>query len=254
LTSLRRRHAVSVVLVLTALYGCADPTGEPTASPQTPTSTVPESTQPPPSTTESASPTEAPTTGVETRSGLRSALLAPEAMPQLNESTPWQLATTRDDARPSVCQKVALPAVGATRVLQQDYAVADTDITASQVVAEFPDELTAGYGFDIVSSWLRSCGARLKAQGYEQRNVPAAYTPMELGDRAGWAVSFYGPAEQDPSGSHIQAEALVLAGSHLSWLVQHSVGQDYNYEPGESPPERAVSLIADRLSVLEPAT
>lgn len=150
----------------------------------------------------------------------------------------------------SVCQRVSLSSIGATRVARRDYRVADTDATASHVVAAFPDELTAGYGFDILQTWLRTCTKRVEAAGFDHPKVPRSYSPLDLADTAGWAVFFYGPVEGDRFASHIHAEALVLDRNHLSWVVERSIGQDYNYQAGDSPPERAAPLMADRLDSL----
>lgn len=247
----------SLVVPLTVICACANPTAEPSATPQTPTSSVPESTGPgspgpesPSAESPSAeSPTPTEITPPDGEQSLSAALLPAGLLPPLTSATPWRRAP-RSTSKVSVCQRVSLPSIGATRIARRDYRVAGSEITASQVVAAFPDELTAGYGFDILQAWLRTCAKRLEAAGFDRADVPSSYTTLDLADRAGWTVFFYGPVEGDPNAAHIQAEALVLDGKHLSWVVERSIGQDYNYEAGDTPPERAASLMGDRLSGL----
>ena len=246
---------LGLVLLVVALWlpGCAEPSGEPTATPQTPTATVRESTSP--TTPEPTTPvptTTVPTTGAAGRP-LRSALLPAHLLPALNATTPWRKAARQGGQTVSVCQKVSLSSIGATDVGRRDYGSTSPHVTATHLVAAFPDELTAQYGFDILSAWLRQCEERLRQHGYPRHNVPAAYTPLQQGDRSGWAVLPYGPVPGEQHAAYLQAEALVLAGEHLSWVVQRLVGQDFNYEVGQSPPELAAPLMADRLSALPAA-
>lgn len=250
-----RANVLIVLISLAALCACTEPSAEPTATPQTPTSSVPASpttatttaTTTEPTTTPTPTPTPTSTPGQE--QSLAAALLPADQLPPLTSSTPWRRASLSIDTV-SVCQRVSLPSIGATRIARRYYVVADTDAIASQVVVAFPDSLTAGYGFDILQAWLRSCGKRIVAAGYNRTDVPASYTSLDVGDRAGWAVFFYGPVPADANAAYIQAEALVLDGNHLSWVVQRSIGQDYNYGSGESPPELAAPLMAARLSTL----
>lgn len=240
-----------LVVALTSLCACAGPSAEPSATPQTPTSSVPAPTttsSSPKASGTTASPTTPTTATPTTEKSLASALLPARVLPPLNTATPWRRAP-RASAKVSVCQKVSLETIGATRIARRDYVVTGTDATASHVVAAFPDELTAEYGDRILSAWLHSCADRLRAQGFDRVNVPAP-APLDVGDSAEWAVFFYGPVKGDQDASYIQAEALVLDGKYLSWVVQHSVGQDYNYAAGESPPEQSAPLMADRLSAL----
>ena len=249
-----RANVLIGLIALTALCACAEPSDEPTATPQTPTSSVPASpttaTTTEPTTTEpTTTPTPTPTSTPGQEKSLTAALLPADQLPPLTSSTPWRRAPLSIDTV-SVCQRVSLPSIGATRIARRAYAVADTDAIASQVVAAFPDSLTAGYGFDILQAWLRSCGKRIVAAGYNRTDVPGSYTSLDVGDRAGWAVFFYGPVPGDANAAYIQAEALVVDGNHLSWVVQRSIGQDYNYGSGKSPPELAAPLMAARLSTL----
>jgi hypothetical protein len=52
----------------------------------------------------------------------------------------------------------------------------------------------------------------------------------------------------DPNAAYIEPQSLVRVGDTLSWVVWEQIGQDYNYAPGQTPPERAIPLMTEALS------
>ncbi len=160
-----------------------------------------------------------------------------------------QTPTTPSRLKISPCQKTSLASIGATKAVRRDFA-APGGAAATQIVARFPDDLTAGYGYQILESWLRSCRPRLADAGHRKIRVPAGYSPLGAGEQAGWAVLSYGPVAGDPRAAYLQAETVVRDAQYLSWVVFRSVGQDYSYPAGGSPPERAAPLLAARLAGL----
>lgn len=61
---------------------------------------------------------------------------------------------------------------------------------------------------------------------------------------------FYGPVRGEPDSADIEAQVVVVDDETLSWVVYRSVGQDYDYESGQAPPERAARAMAQRLGAL----
>jgi hypothetical protein len=147
-----------------------------------------------------------------------------------------------------VCQRpqVTLHSIGATKGAH--VLVRRGSVTARHVVARFPDERSATLGYGVLEAWLGQCEEHARARGFDTVRAPAGYTRADGGDAAGRALVFYGPVPDDPDAAFIEPQALVRVGDTLSWVVWKQIGQDYNYETGQSPPERAIPLMVDALS------
>jgi len=265
-----RRLAGALALAVIALSGCSDdsepavPDGtatatseEPTEPSDTGTSTPPEPTEPSqtatptqeePSNTATPEPTPEPTDEpTSPPQGLRAALLTAQALPAPGDLAWTSTRTTRGDGGEdvSVCQVSSLEAIGASRAVTRRFTSAT--VSATQVVAQFVDEVGSSGGFDILQAWLSRCAQQAGAAGFESVQAPKRYSSIQAGDAAGWALVTYGPVPDDPDAAFIEAQALVRAGDTLSWVVWEETGQDYNYPAGQTPPERAVPLLAQAL-------
>jgi len=272
-----RRLAGAAVLPLILIAGCSgdeepeaspsssapgeqpgEPTGTASSAPTEPTeSTEPTDTPEPPEETTSTpspepqpqpepepEPTDGPTSPPK---GLRAALLTPQRLPAPGDLT-WTAAQTRKGSGGediSVCQVTDLEALGTSRAFTRRFT--SGSVTATQVVAQFVDEVGSQGGYDILQAWLSRCAKQARAAGFESVKAPKRYTPIAAGDSAGWALVTYGPVPDDPNAAFIEAQALVRVGDTLSWVVWEETGQDYNYAPGQTPPERAVPLLAEAL-------
>lgn len=252
-------------LLLTACGG-EDATDEPTSTATSETPTEPsETTEPPEPTepTESPEPTDSteppePTEPSETpgptdgptspAGGLRAALLTAETLPSPGDVV-WESARTKRGTGPadvSICQVVELESLGTTRGVTSRFR--SGSVIATQVVAQFVDEVGASSAYEVLEAWLGRCAKQARARGFDQADAPNGYTAVESGDGAGWALVTYGPVPDDPNAAYIEPQSLVRVGDTLSWVVWEQIGQDYNYAPGQTPPERAIPLMTEALS------
>ena len=270
------RWAIAVVLPLVLLAGCGgedpeepgptagpptetaqeqteEPTSEPTPEPiEEPTSEPTEepTEEPTSEPTDEPSPTEAPTEDpTPPLTGLRAALLGQDTLPAPGGIS-WGPATVKRGTGPSdisVCQRprVTLDSIGATEGAHA--LVRRGSVTARHVVVQFADERSATLGYEVLEAWLGQCGEHGRARGFFTVDAPDGYTQADGGSAAGTALVFYGPVPTDPVAAFIEPQALVRVGDTVSWVVWTQIGQDYNYETGQSPPELAIPLMVDAL-------
>jgi hypothetical protein len=182
---------------------------------------------------------------------LRSALVPGSQLPPLNLENRWRTDSTgvsEPDPPAWVCQQVSLMGNGAVSSRVRSYTSAGTS-TAVQVVGEFADARSATRAFGSLQGNARECADELAARGREPVGSVQPLTALDVpGGEAGWGVVFSGPVKGDPNAAHIDAVVVVRAGDRVSVVSMHSIGQDYNYEPGQSPPELAGQVVAARLA------
>jgi hypothetical protein len=260
------RWAAAVALPLVLLAGCggddpdepvptSEPTSEPTQEPtDEPTEEPTEEPTSDPTEEPTAEPTEQPTTEPTEKpttppTGLASALLTQDTLPSPGGIS-WGPGTVRRGTGPSdisVCQRprVNLRSIGATKgaLLQ----VRQGSVTARHVVARFADERSATLGYEVLEAWLGQCEEHAGSRGFDTVKAPAGYTRARGGDTAGWALVSYGPVPSDPDAAYIEPQALVRVGETISWVVWKQIGQDYNYDKGQSPPELAIPRMVQAL-------
>jgi len=244
------------------------PTGTtPTAT--TPTATTPATTSPTntpsttPSTTPSPTPSPTPSTTVTPpptsvapprTAGLASALVPAADLPRDPSGRPWNAgADVRGSsvATASACQRAPLTSIGATKVVQRGYDNRNPGSVVNTVAA-FADDDSARRGYAVLEAWVRDCAGTLREHGKRPMNTPSGFGPVQAQTSpAGWAVVFYGPVRNDPNAAHIEGQSVVVDDETLSWIVYRSIGQDYNYESGQAPPERAAVVMAARLRALD---
>jgi len=238
------------LLTATGCAGGADPADGPGPAPEptAPAELTPEPSDPT-SEPEPTEPEPEPTEPTPEPAGLRAALLPASSLPVPGDAPAWTLEGTVRGEGPdlvSVCQRTALANVGATRTVTRQYS--SGDLSATHLVARFGDDVSAGRTYEVLQSWWGQCSEQLEQQDLEPGRIPSSYTDMPgVGDRAGWSWLSYGPVPGDPDAANIEVQALVHGDETLSWVIWRQVGQDYNYPPGQTPPERALPLMADRL-------
>ncbi|MGH3498081.1 MAG: hypothetical protein ACRDP1_11530 [Nocardioidaceae bacterium] len=224
------------------------------------TATTPASTQTSPTqpattgspTTPAPSTATTPTATPPMTSDLTPALLAGATLPALNLQSTWRTGpTTPGDGQAalSICQHSTIASIGAADVLQRQFGA--PDVSATQLVARFGDEDSAKRAYSVLDSWLHSCRHQIRFEGGRPIRVPAALTAVNVSaGQGGWSVVFYHSRSASSGDASIEGQALVRVGAYLSWVVERSYGQDYNYAPGHNPPELAIPLLADGLSAL----
>jgi hypothetical protein len=161
----------------------------------------------------------------------------------------WESARTKRGTGPadvSICQVVELTSLGSTRGVMSRFR--SGSVSATHVVVQFVDEVGASSAYEVLEAWLGRCAKQARARGFDQADAPNGYTAVESGDGAGWALVTYGPVPDDPNAAYIEPQSLVRVGDTLSWVVWEQIGQDYNYAPGQTPPERAIPLMTEALS------
>lgn len=182
--------------------------------------------------------------------GIRGKLLTAEEVPGFNEEFSWTVESTRmrEGQQPfGTCHKFAMTSIGAAKVAVRTYqpTAENAGPTASHLVAEFADEMTAKRAFEVLKSWAGECDEELREY---DRSKAGSLKPVPMEDAIGhWYLLTYGPAPGDPDASFIDAQGLTRVGSTISALEMRLVGQDYNYPSGEEPMVAAVQNAAVRL-------
>jgi hypothetical protein len=183
--------------------------------------------------------------------GLRTALVPGNQLPSLNAESAWSTAqTSRSEPQlPAwVCQRVSLISNGAVTTWTRSYTSAGRS-TATQVVGEFADARSAQLAFESLAANGRDCAAQLEERGREAVRPPAPLAGLEVGQgQAAWGVVFSGPVRGAPDDAHIDAAVVVQTADRVSVLSMSHIGQDYNYETGQTPPELAGPVVATRLA------
>jgi len=234
-------------VTLLALAGCGDESSGGTA----PTMTSASPTTPPTTTTTQ------PTAGTETTAGeppapggLVGTLLPASELPQLNAELAWREAATRrteSDPPRWVCQQFSLVSNGAVTAVERTYD-AQGGPTAAQVVGRFADRRSAERGFAVLLANAEDCAEQLRRLDREPAGSVDALTPVPVdGGQAAWGVLFSGPVPNNHFDAYIDAVAVVQVDELVAVTSMSSIGQDYNYEPGQTPAELAIPLVATAL-------
>jgi hypothetical protein len=181
--------------------------------------------------------------------GLAGALLPAADVPGFNEEYTWKGGTTSDQEPPELagtCHQFELASIGAERVAYRTYEPAQGGgAEASELVAQFPDEMTATRAEDVLLSWRKDCARNLKKfDSVDVGDLTAVETDAGPGH---WYLLTYGPAEDDPESGYFDAQGVVRVGNRVAVLRLALIGQDYNYVQGEEPMAAAVRAAATRL-------
>lgn len=260
------RRLMAAVLTL-ALAGCANGGTPETSSAEAPEpresvsrAAKPKPSRPPASTAaETPSPTasatasesaSAATRGGHARATLAQRLLPASRLPGFNAEFTWrESGTRREEGEPfGTCHRFPMTSIGAMRVVVREYAPGagpDTD-TASELVAQFPDGMTAKRALEVLKSWRGQCERELS--GYDHRRVGDLQRVEVRGGDAGWYLLTYGPPEggsQDEG--YFDSQGLVRVGNLVAVVQMRLVGQDFNYPAGREPMVEAVRRAAVEL-------
>ena len=236
-------------LTLVALAGCGDESSGGTA----PTITSPSPTSAPTtseSTTTTEQGTETTATDPPAPGGLVGRLLPEATLPQLNAELAWRTTTTRrteSDPPRWVCQQFSLVSNGAVTAVERTYD-AQGGPTAAQVIGRFADRRSAERGFAVLLANAEDCAEQLRRLDREPAGSVDALTPVPVdGGQAAWGVLFSGPVPNNHFDAYIDAVAVVQVDELVAVTSMSSIGQDYNYEPGQTPAELAIPLVATAL-------
>jgi hypothetical protein len=181
--------------------------------------------------------------------GLPGALLPAADVPGFNDEFTWKDGTTSEQEPPELagtCHKFEVTSIGAEKVAYRTYEPASGGgAQASELVAQFPDEMTATRAEDVLLSWRKDCAKKLKK--FDSVDVGEVTTVETDAGPGHWYMLTYGPAEDDPESGHFDAQGVVRVGDRVAVLRLALVGQDYNYPAGEEPMVAAVQAAAARL-------
>lgn len=240
----RPHHALGYALVLLLsgwLSGCSG--SEPSSSPSSTEASAP-SREP------SSDPS--PATPKPTGPGLQGMLLPDAALPGLNEQAGWRtVRTSTGEPEPPrwVCQRFSLVSNGAVNAVQRSFESTKGNATAAQVIARTVDQRSAKRLFAVLIANARECAEQLQSIDRTPRGAvqPLSMVRVPRGSQAAWGVVLSGPVRGQPDSAYIDAVAVVQVKATVSVMSMNSIGQDYDYEPGKSPPELAIPLVASAL-------
>lgn len=240
-----RLAALTACLVLTAT-ACGGRDGEPSgAEPGTqPGVSVPSASQTAsaePSPTISASSEPTASASPET---LTDRLLPTGEVPGLNATWRWQDGETGPaGSEPfGLCAKVDLASIGAGDVVERSYfPPVDTDDSAGEQVAEFPDATTTGRAVAVLRSWHQKCAARVEGAGVKVRPITTVSTTAGTGF---WYLVSYSEGNDE---GRFHAFGVSVVGTRVAVLTIDNGGQDYNYPVGREPMVAMVRAAAGRL-------
>lgn len=222
---LTRAAAVAVVLMIT-LAGCGDD-GPATSSGRSASPTA---------TSSASSPSPSPTK----RNG--GPLLSADELPGFGDGARWlEVSTTTNEPRSfGTCQRFGILSIGAERVVVRRFRPADTGESpnlAGELVATFPDVMTARRAYSVLESWHKQCGSLLRR-----------YTAADVGDlqsvsvgegMAGWYLLTYGPVTGHPGKVFLDAQGMALLRKRIVMLSMVRSGAK-----GDRPPPMDAALAA----------
>jgi hypothetical protein len=248
--------ALAAISLAGALAGCNggsdDDSGSPPGQTSVPTESSPTEPTDTPSTSEFTSgATENPDGSSASRA--RASRIPADELPGLNDAWTWRVESRGPgpgEFPPSLCTLSSLESIGASSTYRTDYdSKASKADRATVMTAVFPDEHTATLAKTVLRSWHAQCERRLKNQlGYKRVSVsPIDEIATDVGPAEHW-LSAYGPLNDNPDEGWFQAEGFVADGDTLTYVVILSVGQDYDYEPGQQPVELALGIAGAKLA------
>ncbi len=224
----------------------------PASTPQTTgDSTAPDVTTPTTSTPTSSSPT---THDDSSTVRARQSKVPMRRLPGFNEQWTWD-RTSSGSGQPtgtqgsSRCQRASMTAIGGVVEYTTTYTRSDApDDAAAVTTAVFPDEQTATMAASVLAKWLTTCRSQLGQQpGVDRVYVGADSTVETVVGPGHQRLISYGPVEGDPDAAYFNGEGYVRDGDVISYVVFHSVGQDYDYPVGQEPADLALRVAATYL-------
>jgi hypothetical protein len=192
--------------------------------------------------------TSAPTTASPSSPSSSSRLLDASDLPVLQAGDTWAVRSTssREPATGfGTCQRFAMTSIGAERVSVRRFA-GNGQKRAGELVATFPDALTARRAYAVLGSWHAKCASRL--HGYHRVDVGKQQPVSLSGGQAAWYLLVYGPVKGDPDTGYFDAQGAALVANRIAMVSMLETGQNYDYEPGQEPLVGALRAAARRLT------
>ena len=231
----------SAALLGPAVAGCADTPDATGTTPRTSTPTEQVSTEAPEPTPTTSTPSEP-----ASPAALTDRLLATARVPGLNAQWRWQDGETGPATTDpfGVCAKADLLSIGATDAVARTYFPPDdSDDSAAEQVAEFPDAKTAATAWTVLGAWHDRCGRAMDASAGLKVGPMA---PVSVGTgSARWYLLSWRPAGEETG--RFESFGMVLAGTRIAVLrIDHS-GQDHSYPTGKDPIAGMAAAASDLL-------
>lgn len=184
------------------------------------------------STTAETSPTASASTPGTTP--LVDRLLPAGQVPGLNATWTWQDGRTGVASTDpfDLCAKADLLSIGATDAVESIYFPPDdSDDSAGEQIAEFPDAKTTALAWAVLTSWHDACGKK-RAAFPSLKVRPFVTVPVTAGSGR-WYLSSWAPTGEETG--RFEAVGMVRSGTRIAVLRMDSSGQDYNYAAGKEP-------------------
>jgi hypothetical protein len=244
---------VTTLLLTGALAGCGNSPTQVAAeqpSPSTPATPVASTTTaaptPDPTTTDPSTPDPADTAAT---ADLASQLLTGDELPGLNAAFTWTDGETApgDDKAFGACQKFDFLSIGATEVIQRDFAApTGVDANAAEQIAVFPDAMNTHRAGAVLTAWHRQCAAHIGRLTKDPKIGQLTDVPVTSGTGS-WYLVTLGPSEGIGDQGRFSATGIVVSGTQIALLQMNNAGQDYNYAAGKEPMVGAVQAAAKKL-------
>ena len=114
---------------------------------------------------------------------------------------------------------------------------------ADELVATFPDEMTARRAYSVLEAWRTRCGDRLRRYGNPE--VGDLQQVSVDGGQAAWYLLTYAPDKAAPRKVLLDAQGMAQVGRRIAMLRMTRLGErSGDLQP---PIESAVAAAADRL-------
>ena len=191
--------------------------------------------------------------------GATAALLTAAQLPGLTDAFSWTTTGTRgrEGKQPfGTCQQFAMTSIGASRVVVREFGpgsgpaggpdAGQPTAAAAELVARFPDSMTAKRAYQVLLSWHDQCAKSLSR--YQQHDVgPVQQVPLDAGAATGfWYLLSYGPA-QEAGTAYFDAQGIARAGRRIAALTIRVQAQDHDYPDGAEPMVSAVQRAVQQL-------
>lgn len=149
----------------------------------------------------------------------------------------------------SLCMRGSMVAIGAVNQVSTKFtSVASQTASAVQITAVFPDEHTALTTTAVLTAWHNKCARHatndLGLKQVKVSDLRDVSTPV--GTAKQWMVT-YRPVPGEPESVWFNSEGFVRDGDTITYLFYKSAGQDYNYELGQEPIDRALAVAGTYL-------
>jgi hypothetical protein len=234
------RAAVAAAVLLVTLAGCSN--DEPTATSKhsaSPSATASSSASSPSASASSPAATPSKDSG--------GPLVTADELPGFGAGYRWREgATTSSEPRQfGTCQKFGIVAIGAQSVAVRRFLPPDTSVplaSAGELVATFPDAMTARRAYSVLESWHKQCASMLKRHPRSQ--VGGLRSVSVDGGQAAWYLLTYAPKKATPDEVLLDGQGMALVGRHIAML---SITRRLTEGDALPPMDAAIVAAAARL-------